>query len=285
MPPRSTSRDPQDLGSGSEERVPPHGMVCARSHMAELSTWSARDGSAPEMLSLSHGGWCGPLRDQNVPVSCARKVQVFLSARPAVLHIDEILNNKKDPMQVRFLLTRLIKHRVPVQVAFLQGSLPLQQGDQFPRLLQFLTVCPVWSVNLGELRFSEQQCQQLAETLRKSGVTHMFYECTVAGQWKETFRNLIRTNRQKHGMWRLGPDPEQNKVVLSAVKNWYVPERHDVNKHWLSRQRSSGAGEGGSVMADRVQCEACGKWRRVPSHVLAECARMFYCPMNEWDKR
>lgn len=184
-----------------------------------------------------HGGWCGPSRDLNVPSSCAFKVMSFVVARPAVLHIDEILNNKKDPLQVRFLLQKLIKQRVPVQVAFLQGALPLQQPDVFPRLLTFLVQCPVWSVNLGELRFSESQCKQLAETLRCSGVTHMFYECTVAGQWKETYRAIIRTNRTKHGLWRLGPDAEQNKVVFSAVKNWFVPISHQENKQWLSSQR------------------------------------------------
>jgi hypothetical protein len=36
----------------------------------------------------------------------------------------------------------------------------------------------------GELRFSEAQCKRLGEALKASGVTHMFYECTVAGHWK-----------------------------------------------------------------------------------------------------
>ena len=27
---------------------------------------------------------------------------------------------------------------------------------------------------------------------------HRFYECTVAGQWKETYRKIIRDNRDKH---------------------------------------------------------------------------------------
>ena len=78
----------------------------------------------------------------------------------------------------------------------------------------------VWSINLGEIRFSEEQCSRLADALRLSGVTHMFYECTVAGDWKETFRAIIRNNRAKHGFWRLGPDAEQNRVVLAAVKSW-----------------------------------------------------------------
>ena len=73
------------------------------------------------------------------------------------------------------------------QVAFLQGMVPLQDDALFPRLVDLLSVCPVWSLNLGELRFSESQCSKLADALRTSGVTHLFYECTVAGQWKEEY--------------------------------------------------------------------------------------------------
>ena len=36
----------------------------------------------------------------------------------------------------------------------------------------------------------------------------------------QVYRTLIRQNRAKHGLWRLGPDAEQNRVVLAAVKSW-----------------------------------------------------------------
>ena len=58
----------------------------------------------------------------------------------------------------------------------------------FAALCDLLRKCPVWSINLGELRFSEEQCVRLGATLAASGVTHMFYECTVAGRWKDEFR-------------------------------------------------------------------------------------------------
>ena len=77
--------------------------------------------------------------------------------------------------------------------------------------------------------------RSLADTLRLSGVTHLFYECTVAGQWKETYRAIIRNNRAKHALWRFGPDAEQNRVILAAVKNWYCPTSHKVNKQFCSR--------------------------------------------------
>ena len=228
-------------------------------------------------LSLMVGGWCGPTRDHGVSTSCAHKVQTFLETRPAVLHMDEVVN-KKDPIQVRYLLHELIKQRMPVQVVFLQGTLPLEGDNLFPRLLELLSTCPVWSVNLGELRFSENQCSKLADTLRCSGVTHMFYECTVAGQWKETYREIIRANRAKHGFWRLGPDAEQNRVVLSAVKSWFAPTSHSCNKNWIDRYHK------GWTNVERIQCEACGKWRRLPAS-LDGWPGLFYCALNTWDPR
>ena len=116
-----------------------------------------RQGEVTEdSLALAHAGWCGPRRDK-LPASVMRRVQAFLQARSAVLHLDDIIN-KKDPQQVNYLLQRLLQHQSPVQVAFLQGAIPLQNPTVFPRLLEFLQQCPVWSVNLGELRFSEEQC-------------------------------------------------------------------------------------------------------------------------------
>lgn len=289
-----------------EEAPTARGLVCALSHMrAHNDAHRGPGGDETDLLSTMHAGWFVSPLDPPVPPSCANKIAAFVIARPAVLHVDEILNNKKDPMQVRRLLPTLIKQRVPVQVAFLQGTLPLQHRDLFPWLLAFLLQCPVWSVNLGELRFSEAQCRQLAQTLRYSGITHMFYECTVAGQWKEIFRSIIRTNRSKHGMWRLGPDDEQNKVVFAAVKNWYVPTSHAINKEWLQHAGSLMEGDcvkvgphGHSCESNAesdapewlspclpavvLQCIACGKWRRLPAHQswgLSESAD-FYCSAN-----
>ena len=230
-----------------------------------------------DVLALSAGEWCETTGRSSLTASVARKLQAFLQARPGVLHLDEIIN-KKDPMQVGRLVNELMKHQIPIQVAFLQGAIPLQTTAIFPRLLEFLLTCPVWSVNLGELRFSEEQCSKLAECLRKSGVTHMFYECTVAGGWKETYRGIIRDNRQKHARWRLGPVCSQNQLVLAAVKNWFAPTSHDVNKQWAQRNRS------GWTNVERVQCEACRKWRRLPPE-LEGWPREFYCAENTWDAK
>lgn len=198
-----------------------HGAFCSLSIHAEEEDEPQEcnpEGEYPSLTNM-HGGWAGPLRDHGLPGSVARKVASFLQARPAVLHADELIN-KKDAQQVRYLMQRLIAQRMPIQVIFLQGVIPLQSEDLFPRLLELLAVCPIWSMNLGELRFSDEQCGRLAEALKTSGVTHLFYECTVAGQWKEVFRTAIRANRSKHGFYRLGPDSEQNRVVTSSIKSW-----------------------------------------------------------------
>ena len=94
----------------------------------------------------------------------------------------------------------------------------------------------------------------------------------------QVYRTLIRQNRAKHGLWRLGPDAEQNRVILAAVKNWYCPTSHKVNKQFCSRMAVGWSG------VERVQCEACGKWRRLPNG-LDGWPRVFYCALNTWDSR
>ena len=69
----------------------------------------------PVELSLTHGGWCGPVRDGGVHPTVAKKVAGFMLSRPSVLHLDELIN-KKDPVQVRYLITRLTEQRTPIQV-------------------------------------------------------------------------------------------------------------------------------------------------------------------------
>jgi hypothetical protein len=102
--------------------------------------------------------------------------------------------------------------------------------------------------------------------------------CTVAGSFKESFRSIIRRNRDKHQLWRLSACCEQNMVILSAVKNWYCPTSHGCNKRWVQRNREGWHG------VERVQCEACLRWRRLPTGVDS-WPREFYCQYNGWDRR
>ena len=60
----------------------------------------------------------------------------------------------------------------------------MEKQNSFEQLLSLLQRKTIWSINLGELRFSWEQLEQLEEALKDSYVTHMFYECTVAGPFK-----------------------------------------------------------------------------------------------------
>ena len=65
-------------------------------------------------LPVAMGGWCGH-DNGRVTTSVAKKVAAFLLARPAVMHLDGLIN-KKDPLQVAYLFDHLINQRAPVQV-------------------------------------------------------------------------------------------------------------------------------------------------------------------------
>lgn len=126
-------------------------------------------------LALSSGGWAGHMNERVAPRT-AKKVQEFVQMRQPVLHSDELID-KKDVRHVEMLLEELLRHQLPVQVVFLQGAVPLQLPRLFARLCELLLTLPIWSINLGELRFSADQCEELEKTLKRSLVTHMFYEC------------------------------------------------------------------------------------------------------------
>ena len=79
------------------------------------------------------------------------------------------------------------------------------------------------------------------------------------------------TTVEKHSLWRLGPDAEQNRVIFAAVKNWFNPTAHTVNKQWIERKAN------GWTSVGRVQCEACGsgagRRRRSPAGLQPSTAR------------
>uniref|UniRef100_A0A7S3K128 Uncharacterized protein n=1 Tax=Aureoumbra lagunensis TaxID=44058 RepID=A0A7S3K128_9STRA len=121
----------------------------------------------------------------------------------------------------------------------------------------------LWSLNIGEIRFSSQQLIRLADSLAESEITHMFYECNNLfasafspqaqfqspaaleaarnarkgrDGWKDTFRNIIRTNRKKHDLYLFKDHrPKQNAIIHQAVKNWFCPWGHKENKQWLAK--------------------------------------------------
>ena len=156
--------------------------------------------ASEDSLALAHGGWCGPRRDQ-LAGGVSRRVQAFLQARTSVLHCDDIIN-KKDPVQVGYLLQKLLQHRSPVQVAFLQGAIPLQNEKLFPRLLDFLKLCPVWSVRpaCGYAPSCARQASppRPAPFRRGSSLPPLPHPCTHASPHLRLVRRLPRAASPLH---------------------------------------------------------------------------------------
>ena len=138
----------------------------------------------------------------------------------------------------------------------------------------------IWSINLGELIFAPAELGRLCECFANArcGVTHIFLECNnlscvpydpeglgndcvrelaravaarrradrldLRGAWKNLIRDLVRTNRAKHDLYLFcDGDTDQNTVVRQAVKNWFNPTGHSVNKVWLARQKGGGGAD------------------------------------------
>lgn len=173
---------------------------------------------------------------ERMRVGGGSRVGAWLESAPAVLRLGELVA-KEDAAAVRALFEGVLagSARGTLQVAFLHGATPLQHAEDFPLLGRLLREASIWSVNLGEIRFSDEQCESLAESLRHSQVTHMFYECAYAGEWKTEFKQILTENRRKHDRWKLSDDATQNAVIFAAVKNWFNPVRHSVNKAWIER--------------------------------------------------
>ena len=176
---------------------------------------------------------------ERVPQS---KVHRWLSANEPVLRMGELID-KLDAGAVRALLENMLDRREnSLQVAFLQGATPLERPELFELLGRLLREAPkLWSLNLGEIELSAAQCDDLARWLGESKVTHMFYECTRAGEGvKKGFMDVIRKNRSKHTLWRFTDDDKaQNAVIFQAEKSWFTPWRHKENQEWVRRSKDA----------------------------------------------
>ena len=184
----------------------------------------------------------------------------FLQSSSVVLRLGELVN-KLEATAVVNALQKVLASRKPIQVAFLQGATPLQTPEGFKLLCALLTRCPVWSLNLGEIEFSEAQHERLVETLKTSSVTHMFYDEKYCGagrkkkksdpsgeaqeeaaeekSLKEELMDTIRDNRKKHALWKLSNDSAQNAVIKEVTKNWFNPLNHGVNVAWINAHRAA----------------------------------------------
>lgn len=163
-----------------------------------------------------------------------------------VLHLDGLVN-KLDAGELAYLFDQISAHGTAVQVAYVQGAVAFE-GEAFEHLLRFVRQGDVWAMNLGEVFFNRDKLEQLEQALKESSVTHLFYE--DVGEWKESFRNIIRDNRKKHQRWVFSADRAQNAVITMVNKCWFNPINHSCNKEWMERHdatRSSAAMGGGAA--------------------------------------
>jgi hypothetical protein len=143
-----------------------------------------------------------------------------------VMDVSKIGKEKK--FDVEIFLEYVLKNQ-SVEIVYLHGATPLLQEPLFEKLLQVLQKQTLWSLNLGELKFSKSQLERLKSSLELSCVTHMFYECDGT-QLKDVMRDITRANRTKHSRWKYGDDHTHNKVVQDLNKNWFNPHSHTCNK-------------------------------------------------------
>jgi hypothetical protein len=145
------------------------------------------------------------------------------------LVMDVNVINKEDTAQVEIFLECILENRV-VEIIYLYGPTPLQAGGMFEKLLLVLQKLTVWSINLGEIKFSASRLKEVQTALAQSNVTHMFYECMKGSQLKKELIGAIRENR-KHTKWKYSDDDDaHNNVVRNVVKNWFNPKSHTCNK-------------------------------------------------------
>ena len=127
--------------------------------------------------------------------------------------------NKKNSKEVKEFMRACIETN-SVQVAYLQGTVIFQKSEMFPLLLELIKQRNIWSINLGELKFSIDQMTQLKNALKESIVSFMFYECDSLPHLKDELRGIIRNNRSYNTKWKLSSDETQNEIIKQVEKNW-----------------------------------------------------------------
>jgi hypothetical protein len=102
--------------------------------------------------------------DDHQMLGYERRLDHFFSGKQqeyAVVHWDYLVN-KTNKGEVADLFDYMLRY--PVQVLYAQGAKVLEQQDLFDQLLRLLRRRTVWSINLGELRFSSEQLTQVDES-------------------------------------------------------------------------------------------------------------------------
>ena len=128
---------------GGRNRAVAPDLVRLGDHSSELYTLAraprpppprARAARRPAPKPQEATAWQGKVDDWFAPSADAKEY----ARRVSVLHIDTLIDKKRKD-QVAYVLDKLLASpRPPVQIAFLQGAIPLQAGPLFDKLLAFL---------------------------------------------------------------------------------------------------------------------------------------------------
>ena len=152
-------------------------------------------------------------------------------AKEKVLHISAHFS-KTDKRAIIQLLEELIKTQ-QTESAYL-FEIPLADREVFEVFVKMLQQQRMLSfLNIGEIQLSEHQMERLKAALKKSTVTHMFYECNFcSADDKVELRGIVRANQRKHKRWiykRAGG--EGNDTVINEMeKCWFNPKNHAINE-------------------------------------------------------
>ena len=157
-----------------------------------------------------------------------RRVCTRIERSTSKLMMDVNVIRKEEEFDVAIFLEHVLNNP-HVEIIYLHGATPLEADRMFEKLMQVLLKPNVWSINLGELKFSASKLKRLQNAVAQSSVTHMFYECDGT-QLKTDLMSAIRENRKKHTMWKYSGDDTHNKAVEAVHKNWWNPCNHPCNK-------------------------------------------------------
>ena len=136
-------------------------------------------------------------------------------------HAQNIVDSKLSPAA---LLQAVLDQRAPVQVAYL-NSPEFARPDTFPLLLCFLALSGVWAVNLGEVEFSDGQCEQLERAIARGGVGFLFVDAVHVGDRNvRLLKRSIKKNRQRQSIaadepWLLSPSPFLRLLPEATLQN------------------------------------------------------------------
>lgn len=152
-------------------------------------------------------------------------------AWPTILHPKLHMRDAVDDV-IAFLETLKQSHRV--QAVYLQGFRSLERPEVFPHLLNLLrTNHTLWSLNLGEVVFSQTQLESVLKAICRSSVTHGYMDDTLLS--REEKRRLLaafRRNRSKHTQWVLRTDGSNLDIILGITHCFFNPRNHDRNKKY-----------------------------------------------------